>query len=92
MPAAIDEIIKRKVIQAWISGESRNKIASDNDIGEGTVSGIISDFKKDLQNSDFDSVRELAIEAKKQGFSLSDLTPILGYIIFYKIGGSRRSN
>jgi hypothetical protein len=71
MPPPIQDIIRRRVIQLWITGESRDKIASDLEIGAGTVSGIVSDFKKNLQGSDIDSVRELAVEAKKQG-----LTPV----------------
>jgi hypothetical protein len=73
MPAAIEEIIKRKVIEQWLSGEARDKIASELHIGAGTVSSIVSDFKKNLQGSDIDSARELAIDAKRQGLSLSDL-------------------
>jgi hypothetical protein len=73
VPAAIDESVKRKVIQQWLSGEARDKIASDLQIAAGTVSGIVSDFKKNLQGSNIDSVRELAVEAKKQGLSVSDL-------------------
>ena len=45
MPAPIDASIKRKVIQQWLAGDSRPKIAIDNNIGEGTVSGIVSEFK-----------------------------------------------
>jgi hypothetical protein len=75
MPHPIQEVIRRRVIEQWISGEPRDKIASDLQIGAGTVSSIVSDFKQDFQGSDFDSVRELAIEAKKQGFTLSDLAP-----------------
>jgi hypothetical protein len=33
----------------------------------------LGDFKKNLQASDIDSARELAIDAKRQGLSLSDL-------------------
>ena len=73
MPAPIDEIVKRRVIQQWLSGESRDKIAIDNNIGEGTVSGIVIDFKIGLDNSEFDSARELALAAKKQGLNLSEL-------------------
>ena len=73
MPSAIDEIIKRRVIQQWLSGEARDKIASDLQVGAGTVSGILIDFKKSLQASDIDSARELAIHAKKQGLNLSEL-------------------
>jgi hypothetical protein len=71
MPAPVDEQIKRKVIQQWISGDSRAKIATDNNIGEGTVSSIVIDFKVGLDNSEFDSARELAVMARKQGLNLS---------------------
>jgi hypothetical protein len=40
MPIAIDESIKRKVIQQWVSGFPRAKIAAENNIGAGTVTSI----------------------------------------------------
>jgi hypothetical protein len=61
-------------------------------MGAGTVSGIVSDFKKNLQGSDLDSVREFALEAKKQGFTISNLTAPIRLHIFYKIGGSIGAN
>jgi hypothetical protein len=73
MPAPIDEVIKRRVIQQWFNDLPRDKIASDLQIGAGSVSAIVSDFKKDLQGSDIDSIREFAADARKQGFTLSDL-------------------
>jgi hypothetical protein len=60
MPSAIDEVIRIKVIQQWINGFPRDKIASDLQIGTGTASSIISDFKIGLENSEFDSIRQLA--------------------------------
>jgi hypothetical protein len=69
----MQEVIRRRVIEQWISGFPRDKIASDLQIGAGTVSGIVVDFKKNLQASDIDSARELAIDAKRQGLSLYDL-------------------
>jgi hypothetical protein len=73
MPATIEASIKTKVIQQWLSGDSSAKIAIDNKIGEGTVSSVVSDFKIGLDNSEFDSANELALQAKKQGLNLSDL-------------------
>jgi hypothetical protein len=73
MPPVIDALIKRKVIQQWLAGYSRFKIATDNNIGEGTVSSVVSDFKIGLDNSEFDSARELTLAARKQGLNLSDL-------------------
>jgi hypothetical protein len=73
MPAPIDEVIKRRVIQQWFNGFPRDTIAVENNIGSGTVSSIVSNYKIGLENSDFDSVRELAVESKKQGLNLADL-------------------
>src|SRR5919198_271892 len=73
MPAPINETVKRQVVQQWLSGEARAKIAIDNNIGEGTVSGIVSEFKIGLDNSEFDSARELALAANKQGLTPVDL-------------------
>jgi hypothetical protein len=53
MAAPIDEIVKRRVIQQWLSGESRDKIAADNNIGSGTVSSIVNNYKIGLDNLDF---------------------------------------
>jgi hypothetical protein len=73
MPAPIETSIKRKVIQQWLSGDLRPKIATDNNIGEGIVGIIINYFKIDLDAAEFDAARELSLQAKKQGLNLSDL-------------------
>jgi len=73
MPAAINEQTRKQVIHQWISGDTRDKIAIDNDIGEGTVSSIVNGWKRGLEGSEYESVRELAVQSKKQGISLSDL-------------------
>jgi hypothetical protein len=62
MPAPIDDITKRRVVQQWLSGDSRPKIAIDNKLGEDTVSGIVSEFKIGPDNGEFDSSRELALQ------------------------------
>ena len=72
----------------WITGESRDKIASDLEIGTGTVSGIISDFKRNLQGSDIDTVREFALETRKQGFTVSDLAPHIRLHRYFKESGA----
>jgi hypothetical protein len=74
MPAAIESQIKTKVIKQWLDGDPRDKIVSDNQIGAGTVSGIINEFKKGVDAADFESIRELSISCKKQGTNLGALT------------------
>jgi hypothetical protein len=66
MPPSIEASIKTKVIRQWLAGDSRSKIAIDNKIGEGTVGSIVNYFKIGLDNSEFDSARELALQAKKR--------------------------
>ena len=73
MPAAIDTQVKKQVIKQYLSGDSRDRIAADNGIGAGTVSNIINELKKGVEDSDYDSVRELAVYSKKEGFDLSRL-------------------
>ncbi len=73
MPPAIDEQTKRIVVQQWISGFPRDKIATDNDIGAGTVSSIVANYKAGLEGLDFDSIRQLAVEARQQGWNFADI-------------------
>jgi hypothetical protein len=73
MPATIDEQIKQKVIHEWFSGFPRDKIAAENNLGAGTVTSIVSNYKLELETLDFDSIRQLAIEARQHGLNLSEL-------------------
>src|SRR5215469_2073052 len=73
MPPAIDPIIKQRVIAQYLQGVTRDKIAADNGIGTGTVSNIIDEWKKRVQDSDYESIRELSIFCKKQGMTLNAL-------------------
>jgi hypothetical protein len=71
MPAVIDPVIKKQVVKQWLSGDSRDRIAGDNAIGAGTVSNIIDECKKGMQDSDYESIRELSVFCKKQGITLN---------------------
>jgi hypothetical protein len=84
MPATIDEIVKRKVIQEWLAGEAREKITADNDIGAGTVSIIVDDYKARLDSLDLDSFRELILEARKRMMSPADLASFFRSYNFFR--------
>jgi hypothetical protein len=73
MPPPIDDQVRSQVIKEWLSGNTRNEIASKNKIGAGTVSNIINDWKKGLDNSEYESIRELAVFSKKEAMTLSDM-------------------
>ena len=45
--------------------------------GTGTVSNIIDEWKKGVQGSDYESVRDLATHCKKEGVNLGDLVSAL---------------
>jgi hypothetical protein len=64
--------VKLKVIEGWIQGISRDKIALDNDIGSGTVTSIIQQFKTNIP--DLDLMRELALKLKKENLDLNYFT------------------
>ena len=89
MPAPIDEVIKRRVIQEWLSGEARNKIAIDNNIGSGTVSSIVNNYKIGLDNLDLDSFRGLMVEAKKRSMTPNDLASYFRLYNYFRSSGSR---
>jgi len=73
MPTAIESTIKQRVIAQCLQGVSRDTISSDNGIGTGTVSNIIDEWKKGVQDSDYESIRELSVFCKKQGVTLNAL-------------------
>ena len=77
MPAAIDPLIKKQVINQWLGGNCRDKIAANNDIGAGTVSNIINEWKKGVEDSDYDSLRELTVPLKKKEIGLNELAPFV---------------
>ncbi len=91
MPAPTDEIVKRRVVQQWLAGEAREKIIADNDIGAGTVSIIVDDYKAGLDNFDLDSFRELTLEAKKRGISSSDLASFFRLYNFFRGSGAKEN-
>jgi Homeodomain-like domain len=73
MPPLTDERTRGNVIREWILGFPRDQIAEHIGIGAGTVSSIIANYKTGLEDLDFDSIRQLALEIRKQGLNWSDL-------------------
>ena len=61
------------MIRQWILGFPRDAIAEQNGIGAGTVSSIVANYKAGLEELDFDSIRQLAVEARQQGWNFADL-------------------
>src|ERR687885_811110 len=92
MPPFTDEQTRGKVIRQWISGYSRDTIAEQNNVGAGTVSSIIANYKTGLEELDFDSIRLLAVEARQHGLNLSELASHARlYNCFLKSGASENA-
>ena len=73
MPSLTDEQTRRNVIREWILGFPRDTIAEQNNIDAGTVSSIVASYKVGLEELDFDSIRQLAVEARQHGLNFADL-------------------
>jgi hypothetical protein len=72
MADRISQEIRSKVIKEWLIGRSRSEIASETNIADGSVSGIISEWKKGLLDPQYQDVRELAVQSRRLGMSLPD--------------------
>ena len=67
--------VKSRVIKEWIQGISRDQIASNNEIGAGTVTSIIQQTKNNYPYYDIDLIRELALKLKKENLDLNYFAP-----------------
>jgi chromosome segregation ATPase len=72
--------IKEKVIRQWLHGLTRENIAKENDIGAGTVTGIIQEAKKQEEYQDIDLLRQVSLKLKEEGLEL----PLVGFAIRVK--------
>ncbi len=70
MGARIPQLVKIKVLNRWLNGMSRENIAINNEISEGSVSNIIQDFKNE-DIPDIDLLREVALRLKRQNLDLT---------------------
>jgi hypothetical protein len=73
MPPALDQSVKDLVRKLWFNGETRKNIAAECGIGAGSVINIINEVSRSLEESDYEVLRELAVELKKEGLTLSEL-------------------
>jgi hypothetical protein len=73
MPTALELDVKDKVKKLWLSGETRKNVATECGIGAGSVTNVINEWKMDLESSDYEAIRELAVELKKEGLTFVEL-------------------
>jgi hypothetical protein len=89
MAARLPESSRSVVVQKWLEGQSRNKIAVQCSISQGAVSGIIDDWKKSVGVSIFEQLRDLAVALERnstsvvecaQGYRIAKLMSKLGIL------------
>jgi hypothetical protein len=69
MPSKLPDNLKSLVIQDWLSGKQRDKIASDNGLSAGAVTNIVNEWRLALGFSTAEGLRELAVTLKKIGIT-----------------------
>jgi hypothetical protein len=69
----ISRNIKVKVIRHWLDGLTRERTAEKEDIGTGSVTGIINEARKEEEYNDIDLLREVAVRLKEEETGLPSL-------------------
>src|SRR5947208_12009951 len=69
MPSKIPDATKSLVIQQWLQGTPRDKIAAENGLSAGAVTNIIFEWKQALGFPVADALRELAVTLNKVGIN-----------------------
>jgi hypothetical protein len=57
------------VIQKWLSGDQRDKVAADMGISPGAVSNIVSQWKNNVGSYEADELRSFAVTLRKIGIT-----------------------
>ena len=69
MRLQVAEHIKSAVIDSWISGKTRDKIAAEFNISTGQVSNIIEQWQNRIGVFDANNLRKLGLALKKASMS-----------------------
>ena len=64
--------LKEKIIALWLQGKTRDEIAMIVQISAGSVSKIISEWQKGLDDTEYSAVRDTVVQLRKLGMSITD--------------------
>lgn len=65
--------IKLQVLNDWLSGKSRDDIATNNSISNGSVTNIIKEFRE-TEAPDIDLLRGTAVYLKRHNLGLNEMS------------------
>ena len=75
MGSKIPKPIKIEVIRKWLQGKSRDQIANEVQIGAGTVSGIVKEYRRD--DPEFDLLREVGLNLINKGMKVESFAALI---------------
>ena len=76
VPTKLPDNLKSLVIQQWLKGVQRDKIAGDNGLSAGAVTNIVNEWRDALGFS-ADELRELAVTLRKIGITAAQCELVL---------------
>jgi CENP-B N-terminal DNA-binding domain len=71
----IPKPIKIEVIRKWLQGKSRDQIANEVQIGAGTVSGIVKEYRRD--DPEIDLLREVGLNLINRGMKVESFSALI---------------
>jgi transcriptional regulator with XRE-family HTH domain len=75
MGSKIPREIRLEVIRKWLEGKTRDQIAHELEIGAGTVSDIVKEYRRGDLNADL--LREVALNLKNMGLGIQSFAPLV---------------
>src|SRR5689334_8982425 len=69
MPSKLPNHLKSLVIQQWLSGTQRDRIAAENGLSAGAVTNLVNEWSRGLGFAIAEDLRELAVTMKKVGIT-----------------------
>ena len=67
LPSKLPDNFKSLVIQQWLSGVQRDKIAVDTGVSAGAVTNIVNEWRRALGFYEADELRGLVVTLRKIG-------------------------
>src|ERR671910_26285 len=92
MPRIITLNEKLAVIDDWLNGESRNYIAIKRSMGSGTVYNILQEWRIGIGVQKADRLREIALQLKKTGLSVTECAIGLRTLMIFKKYGIKEND
>jgi DNA-binding transcriptional MerR regulator len=69
MPTKLPDSLRLSVIQQWLAGHQRDKIAFDNGISAGAVTNIVNEWRMRVGSYAADELRDLGVTLRRIGIS-----------------------